>query len=193
MENPKIFYVKFKLGKANDNVLPSSFIYSNDKSTIDAWQGAGAKPRTQEDAPASKNPTSIFAELVWSFTIANSKFYRTAPLMLGMRPIFTSLERDSQLRKHAKMWGKPLDSSDEYETYEIPLNQRQEVERRLAKYRALSSGLRDLPQLFAMGLASSFDAYIAQLIRSILITKPDNNIPIRQEYIISRSRRIRLY
>ena len=71
-----------------------------------------------------------------------------------------------------KKHGREIETGD-LELYEIDFQHFDLISKHLEKTVALGVGIRNLPNLFLLGLVSTYDAFLSQLIRAIFLTKPD--------------------
>jgi hypothetical protein len=165
----KSFYVKIKIDKEYDTM--KSLIVSEDLEAIKKWSGAGVDS-TDPKTNTGDGEKSIFLTVSTDFEKSISAFQSSAPFIMNTMPIMRRQYDDISVRAFAKKHGHELENG-EFELYEIDFEHFSLFSKRLEQTSEIASGIKQLPNLFLLGLISTYDAFLSQLIRAIFIVKPD--------------------
>jgi len=165
----KTFYMKFKID-AELEAMESLFL-SEDRNTVDNWKHESKKD--EESAPPEKEKReNSFQSVSAEFEKTMESFQQSAPFIMNTAPLMRRINDDRALRGLAREHGVELETGD-YELYQIGIEHFSEISRRLHHSNSVARGIEILPRLFMLGLISAYDVFLSNLIRAILLTKPE--------------------
>ena len=104
-----------------------------------------------------------------SFLIVMNSYRRFIPIMLQFTPLLSSAIGESRLAVFAKSNGelrKDL-SKEDVEVYELKNSLYAEFVARAEEVAAAAQGANHFPQMMVIGLISSYDAFISQLLKAV--------------------------
>jgi hypothetical protein len=130
---------------------------------------AGSTPEIDDEEENAKIGGS-FSKLINSLVYSNESFFTIIPLFLRLSPRIIRATQGEKFRKFAMEEGKFIEKSDGYELYEV--SSVDEFFKNVREVLAVAAGLSSLPNMFLMGLVSSYDAFISNLLTKIFTTYP---------------------
>jgi hypothetical protein len=122
---------------------------------------------TTEDQKQDFNSLSI------EFYEAMEVYFRSVPFVMSGLPILMHINIERGVREYGKKHGNLLSEDDNYETYELGIEHGEKLRRRVERITAVREGVESLPNLFLIGMVSAFDTFVSQLIRAVLLRKPE--------------------
>ena len=165
----KVIFMKFKINKELDAI--DRFFLSEDRNTVDNWRYNSEEK--EESAPASEEKREdSFRNVFTEFERTMESFQNSARFIMSVAPIMWSINEDKQLRGVVRQHGLALETGD-YELYQIGIEHTSEITRRLQHSISVGQGIKILPGLFILGLISAYDVFLSNLIRTILLKKPE--------------------
>jgi hypothetical protein len=170
-DDQKYFYAKFKID--SDLEIVENLFISEDRATIEEWKGSRARKEDENISVIQKKP-SQFAVVMTEFEESINTFKTTVPFIMGNLPIMRRLSDDHNIRQFVAKNGE-LIRSDEigFELYRITIDHAAILSKKLERSSNISSGINKIPGLFLMGLISSYDQFLSQLIRCMFISNPE--------------------
>lgn len=174
-DKPRQLYAKFKMSKKKD-VMTRMFL-SEDLDAANEWVGekrAKAEPQKDEE----KKSTSLFLTVAKDFEASINVFQNSVPYIMQIMPLMRSFTDDQSLRGFVKTNGEMMETG-EFELYKLNVAHIGEISRRIERLTSIGSGINSLPRLFILGMISSYDAFLAQLIKAIFQSKPEMLSPER--------------
>jgi hypothetical protein len=168
---PAHIYIKFSIDTELD--VADGFIASVDKAVVEKWARAEKGKKRDSVAKSAVSPSNDFAALSKEFLSRNDGFIRTAPLVLSLLPMAAKIEQDRLLRRFADERQTAKVVADGYEFYELPIACYREFDKRATTVRSTRQGMSGISDMLLLGLASSFDAFLADLMRVMLTQKPE--------------------
>jgi hypothetical protein len=174
-DEKQLVFAKFKRGDQLD--MMSSFLISTDREKVLKWTGAKEEREAPRDESLADSPDPQsgdgFQTLTQDFLKAIEVYHRLIPTLTAFTPIVRLTGVHGNLYELVKTEGTLLDKDDKYELFQFNKDLLVQIDRALETIRATSRGWNSLPYMLLMGLVSSYDAFLAQLIRLIFVTKPE--------------------
>jgi hypothetical protein len=181
MATPSIF-VGFKIDGRRKQA--SGYFISERRENVEEWIENGGRRSEQEPArkespaqgeqavgpEAEANP---FEMLSRRFMKTMNQYDRIVPTTLGMLPFAELFEINKKFYEPIARGASSLTGESGFELYKVPFDQFRTVDRAMDEIRALRRGRTSLPGMFLMGLISSYDSFLAELVRLIFLTQPE--------------------
>jgi len=170
MSDPaKNFFMKFKMDTKLGTM--ESLFLSEDKESVENWRHD--REKAEENTPPKKEKTeNSFQNVFLEFQSTMESFQKSAPFIMLSAPLMRRIGDTERLRGFARKHGVALETG-EYELYQIGIEHTSEISRRLQHSTSVAQGIKILPRLFILGLISAYDVFLSNLIRTILLKKPD--------------------
>ena len=92
--------------------------------------------------------------------------------MMSALPVLRRVVDDMNIRKFVEKQATRLEAG-EFELYQISLDHRSAILRKLQQSTAILTGINAIPDVFLMGLISAYDLFLADLIRCIFVERPE--------------------
>ena len=92
--------------------------------------------------------------------------------MMSALPVLRRVVDDMNIRKFVEKQATRLEAG-EFELYQISLDHRSAILRKLQQSTAILTGINAIPDVFLMGLISAYDSFLADLIRCIFVERPE--------------------
>jgi hypothetical protein len=143
---------------------------SEDRSTIEEWKGISAR-KDDNRIPESNRKLSEFASVIKDFEESINTFKATIPFIMGNLPVMRRLSDDHNIRRFVAKNGERIEPDElGFELYKITIDHAATLSQKLEQSNAISSGINRVPGLFLMGLISSYDQFLSQLIKCIFVS-----------------------
>ena len=169
-DGKKYFYAKFKMD-SKLNVM-ENFIITESRSTVDEWKGIRLKQNYYaENKKVTKQPT-IFQQVGIDFEDSINTFQRAVPFIMRSLPIMYRYRDDRNIRDYIAKRGEVLEKG-EFELYRVGFEHLGAIASKLGSSRAIGAGINRIPSLFLMGLVSTYDSFLSQLIRCVFVARPE--------------------
>jgi hypothetical protein len=170
-DDHKYFYAKFKMDSKLE-IVDKLFI-SEDRSTIEGWKGTRAR-KDDSSVPSEDKKPSQFTLVMTDFEDSINTFKTTVPFIMSNLQIMRRFSDDRNIRQFVAKNGERVNSDDiGFELYKITIGHAAALSQKLERSNAISSGINKVPGLFLMGLVSSYDQFLSQLIRCIFVSHPE--------------------
>jgi hypothetical protein len=134
-------------------------------------------PKKNEEASSESEDPSLailsdltFASVLRVFISAMDSYRKFIPLMLDLAPVMSSVIGERRVGKFVRDKGIPRPdlSTNELEVYELNMNMYREFMVHHDEVVAALEGARHLPEVMTIGLVSSYDAFLGQLLRATI-------------------------
>ena len=191
MKTPSL-YVGFKIrGKSR---RAQGYFFSERKEKVEEWIARGGKreqtqstnsgsksdvPAASDNGEESKDQRAPepqlrpFEQLTNRFIHSMNQFDRLIPTTLSVLPVAEMMQMNEKFYEPIAKAGASLTQVKDFELYKISLDQFRVLDLGMNEIVALRRGRSSLPGMFLMGLISSYDAFLAQLMHLIFLTKPE--------------------
>lgn len=170
-------FIAFGFDKGKKNAR--SYFMSERRETVEAWIASedkdtpkSAKSAATEDEIEPAREVSPFERLGKQFLDSMTELDRLIPTTMAILPIAELIDMNVEFYEPIKAGSKKLSAANDFELYELSLGQFHLIDRALSDMKALRRGRRNLPGMFLMGLISSYDAFLAQLMHLTFLTQP---------------------
>lgn len=152
--------------------VESIFLSTNDLS--DGEKTDTSKAIENEASTGSPYPEDFLA-VERSFTQAMSMCQNSVIEIIRVAPIISSVMQANNIQRVVKQHGKKnlKLSSSSVEVYSLPDHAAASVNRHSEQADALRDGAIHLPKISTIGIISSYDAILAELLRVIFTSKPE--------------------
>jgi hypothetical protein len=157
----------FYIGLYKKSAEVSGFACSSDPSRlITLFQ----KDSTADETAKVGDPDSTtFINVLSSFVSIMETYRKFIPVMLGLAPQLSSMLAERRIGKFARDKGKRHDLSNEImEIYELDLSDYRQFVIHRDDVSAAFDGARHMPDVMIIGLVSSYDAFLSNLLRVII-------------------------
>jgi hypothetical protein len=180
------FYIAFGLDQKKGEVR--SYFLSEGLESVEAWVANGGKrvvdTASSPNEKAQEIQDSGLSEKKerkeYPFQVATTKFINSMnrlnliiPRTMTFLPRLELLQLNRSLYQPLKRASKQISKSEAFEIYECGFDQLKLVNTVGRQVNQLKDGRTSLPGMFLMGLISSYDAFLADLMRLIFLTKPE--------------------
>lgn len=165
----KKFYIKFRIDDRPPKSM-NAYIVSEDLERVETWDAV--KPTEVDDFNGKSTNIPKFDDILETFEHSISSFQNTVPIVMQMLPFFSQIMDDQSIREFARTHGELLQSG-KFKSYAMDIIHLGEITRRIERSASIRSGVRSLPTMFFVGLVSAYDKFLAELIRSIFISRPE--------------------
>ena len=184
-EKVATFYIAFGVNEDGD---AESYFFSEHREPVETWVQNGGKrpddnpPHAPDQASASppnkpslsKNkPVDSFQKITRHFLSSMDKIYRVVPSTMMLLPTAEQQELNAKFYKPLKKATTRLLKTEQFEIYECGIEHLRLLMRTRQDLLALRDGRSSLPAMFLMGLVSSYDAFLANLLHLIFLIKPE--------------------
>ena len=170
-DNKRNFYVKFKVDRKLGQPIMEAMLLSEDLDAVNQWNGHSVSQAAARNDKI-KESKSIFQTVARDFEHSINVFQNSVPFIMSTLPSFGRIIDDKVLRGFATKHGECLEFG-ELELYKLIVDNISAFTKLFERSIAVKAGIRSIPRLFELGLISAYDAFLSQLIKAILITKPD--------------------
>lgn len=170
--NNNSYYAKFRKGLKDPNSV-QAYIISTKRENVENWQSAlGGDKGAEHSTPKS---IENFSHLTDDFVEHLEGFYRVGPFIMGVTPLLVNGEIERRIYDPVVKQGKKLECEDGYEFYEFgPDNDLLEkLIRDADDVGYLLSGIASVRPMLLLGLISTYDAFLAKLLKVLFIAKPE--------------------
>jgi hypothetical protein len=148
-----------------------SLFLSEDRESVENWKYN--KEKSEENTqPKKEKIENSFQNVFIEFQRTMESFQKSARFMMVSAPLMRRIGDTEHLRGFARKHGVELQTG-EYELYQIGIEHISEISRRLQSSSSVAQGIKILPRLFMLGLISAYDVFLSNLIRTILLKKPE--------------------
>jgi hypothetical protein len=166
----KNLYAKFRIDSSSN--IMDAFIVSEDEDRVDIWDGSNKDNNESEFYPDPTVNNDKFTSLFRRFEHSVSEFQTTVPFIMRMMPTLLRFFDDREIRGFVQRSGDKLEAGA-FEKYRTSIDHIGEVNRRIQYSTAIRRGVYSLPSMFLVGLISTYDVFLSDLIRIISL------IPLR--------------
>lgn len=163
-------YLKFKIDNAGHGMM-SAFLVSEDLDNIKAWDGGKGESQKSADRTNHK-PSGTFKKVSEDFIRAIRVYQNSVPFIMSTVPVLGQMVDDRRIRGFAKKNGNCVESG-EFEVYELSIDHVIQLTRIMDQAISVKAGIEAMPRLFFLGLVSAYDAFLSDLIRAILVVRPE--------------------
>ena len=174
-------YVGFEIDKNLKHA--TGYFISERRENVESWISSPEKrspknsPTKQSSSPEgdelSRDKANPFDKISERFVETMDQFDRLIPTTLRILPLAEMLEMNKKFYNPIAKGGSNLAGQKGFEMYQVPLDQFRAVDRAMNEIHALRRGRSSLPGMFLMGLVSSYDAFLAQLMHLVFLTQPE--------------------
>ncbi|WP_375158515.1 hypothetical protein [Bradyrhizobium sp. RDT46] len=176
------FYIAFGFDEDGD---VDRFYFSERRDPVERWVANGGKlPKSREGKPSSESAAKkirprkdvkadSFQKITGTFLDAMNKLHRVIPRTMTMLPLAEQFELNDRFYKPLTKASTRVLKSEGFEIYECAFDQLRLLHRARQDLTALRDGRTSLPDMFLMGLISSYDVFLANLLHLVFLLKPE--------------------
>ncbi|MGE0565841.1 MAG: hypothetical protein AB7O50_15140 [Pseudolabrys sp.] len=188
-EDARRLFAKFR--RDNQTKLVSTFIISEEKSKVDAWPKDKKKtPQEMSDAAdisvqkvteaedaseeeRKSKDRGAFDRLAAEYLGEMNAFFRLIPNTMSILPVVEQIDIHRTIYERSIKDATLISKDEEFEVYEMRFDQVGRIDRDFEAIKSFQAGRKLLPGMFLMGLISSYDAFLAKLLKLFFVTKPE--------------------
>ena len=183
----RLFYVAFGIDSEDSDA--KSYFVSEDRKSVEAWVENGgkrpsdpatageetARPEKPRRDVATRSATKVdsFSRITKHFLHSMNKLDQIIPKTMFLLPLAERTEMNLRFYRPLAKATTRIAKSEQFEIYECGLEHLRLLERARRDLWALRNGRTSLPGMFLMGLVSSYDAFLSNLLHLIFLTKPE--------------------
>ncbi|QDL96521.1 hypothetical protein FLL57_04005 [Rhodopseudomonas palustris] len=129
---------------------------------------------TPEVGGSTETPsTATFGGITKEFLLSINKMHRLIPITMTLLPNVERYEFDRRIYQPVSKTAKKIGQADQFQLYECKVDALPKIRRALREIEHLREGTSSLPGMFLMGLVSTYDAFLADLLRLVFLSKPE--------------------
>ena len=138
-------------------------------------EGVSTPKDSASEETVLSTPSVNFASVAHTFASVMESYRRFITLTLNIGPQLSSLMASARITKFVKEKGSEILelSTDTRTVYRLPITCYHEFHVHQEEITALVKGAEHLPEIAVIGLVSSYDAFLTELLRVVLTTYPN--------------------
>jgi hypothetical protein len=175
---PGSTYIKYWRKSKKANI--GTYIYDRNKSVVEKWKKGTSKP----SAPEKKEKETPFADIFWSSQTNLRSFYKSILVMEQLSSILPSGIIQS-VHEYTKKHGNLISETNNYLMYELPEAREPDIDAMSSDFGSFAESQQPIMRIFIIGLISTYDAFIYELLQLIYRVIPEKAAEIQSDFKFS--------